>query len=101
MEQSYTQAAKWFRKAAEKGVAPAQNDLGVCYAKGQGVEKSMTEAAKWWKLAAEQGNKKAKENLAKMSAKNMKSPKANLYEDPFIFPALHAKEIELCNESRE
>ena len=44
---------------------------------------------------------KAKENLAKMSAKNMKSPKANHDEEPFIFSALRAKEIELGNESRE
>ena len=33
----HTQAASWYRKAAEQGHAEAQNNLGIMYAKGWGV----------------------------------------------------------------
>ena len=35
--QDFTQAAFWYRKAAEQGHAEAQNDLGRCYFFGQGL----------------------------------------------------------------
>ena len=56
-------AAERFRKAAEQGYAPAQYNLGVCYAKGQGVAQNYAEAVKWYSKAAEQGNKYAQNNL--------------------------------------
>jgi len=31
------EAVKWFRKAGEQNLAPAQYNLGVCYANGDGV----------------------------------------------------------------
>lgn len=49
------EAVKWFRKAAEQGNAKAQGDLGLCYAKAQGVATNYTEAVKWFRKAAEQG----------------------------------------------
>ncbi|MCX6877440.1 MAG: hypothetical protein NTW21_27060 [Verrucomicrobia bacterium] len=49
---------------AAQGDAPAQNDLGVCYLKGQGVAKDEVEVYKWWFLAAAQGFAPAKQNLA-------------------------------------
>ena len=39
--------AEFFRRAAENGVATAQNRLARCYAHGAGVEKNLVEAAKW------------------------------------------------------
>jgi TPR repeat protein len=36
---NYVEAAKWFRKAAEKNDAISQHNLGVCYRDGQGVTK--------------------------------------------------------------
>ncbi len=56
VEQSYAEAVKWLRQAAEQGNALAQSSLGVCYATGQGVEQSYAEAVKWLRQAAEQGN---------------------------------------------
>ena len=44
------------RKAAEEGDARAQGNLGVCYAKGEGVPQDYSEAVKWYRKAAEQGN---------------------------------------------
>jgi len=43
----FLRGAEYFRKAAEKGVATAQNRLARCYAHGAGVEKNAVEAAKW------------------------------------------------------
>ena len=63
MGQDYAEAAKWFRKAADQGHAKAQNNLGVRYAKGQGVRKSYKEAMKWYRKAAEQGHATSQYNL--------------------------------------
>lgn len=57
------EAVKWFRKAADQGLASAQYNLGVLFAKGLGVAENDAEAAKWWRKAAEQGNTKAQYNL--------------------------------------
>ena len=54
-------AVKWFRKAAERGYARAQNSLGFMYAKGQGVPRDHVEAYKWIILAEAQGYKQAAE----------------------------------------
>ena len=50
--EDHAQALQWFRKAAEKGNAPAQSNLGLLYAKGQGTPKDYVEAEKWLILAA-------------------------------------------------
>ena len=49
-----TQAVYWFRKAAERGFAKAQCNLGLCYAKGEGVPKDERVAAEWYRKAADQ-----------------------------------------------
>ena len=48
------EAAKWFRKAAEQGFAPAQSDLGRSYHNGEGVPQDFAEAVKWYRKAADQ-----------------------------------------------
>ncbi|MGM9822925.1 MAG: toll/interleukin-1 receptor domain-containing protein, partial [Muribaculaceae bacterium] len=62
-KKNYTEAVKWYRKAAEQGHAGAQNNLGVCYENGYGVTKDYYEAVKWYRKAAEQGNARAQCNL--------------------------------------
>jgi len=57
------EAPKGYRLAAEQGDALAQYNLGVMYAKGQGVVQDYKEAAKWYRLAAEQGSAEAQSNL--------------------------------------
>ncbi len=42
----------WFRKAADRGNAPAQYSLGLMYAKGQGVPQDYVLAHFWFNLAA-------------------------------------------------
>ena len=53
---------------AEQGDAAAQYNLGVMYAKGQGVAKDFAEAMKWYRKSAEQGNARAQINLGYMYA---------------------------------
>ena len=51
---NYSEAVKYFAEAAKQGHPDAQNNLGLCYANGQGVPKDMVEAVKWYRKAAEQ-----------------------------------------------
>jgi hypothetical protein len=59
---NYTEAAKWYRNAADQGDATAQRRLGLMYSNGEGVPQDNVEAYKWYNLAAAQGNETAKEN---------------------------------------
>ena len=43
----YLSAAKWFRKAADYGIADSQYNLGILCARGIGVEQNLTEAYRW------------------------------------------------------
>ena len=62
-KKDYQEAVKWYRKAAEQGLAEAQYNLGLCYEGGDGVKKDYQEAVKWWRKAAEQGLAEAQYNL--------------------------------------
>jgi uncharacterized protein len=63
MTRKYSEAVSCYRKAAEKGMAAAQNNLGFCYQAGQGVPRSNAEAVKWYRKAAVQGFAAAQNNL--------------------------------------
>ena len=52
-----------YRAAAERGDADAQYNLGLCYAKGNGVKADMVEAVNWYRKAARQGHQDAKKAL--------------------------------------
>jgi TPR repeat protein len=60
----FSEAVKWYRKAAEQNYAPAQNNLANSYANGQGVAKDEVEAVKSYRKAAEQHYARAQSNLA-------------------------------------
>ena len=55
----YRTAAQWFRKAAMRGVADSQYNLGILYARGIGVDQNLAESYKWFALAAQQGDQDA------------------------------------------
>ncbi len=64
----YGAAMKWYRKAANQGVAPAQHNLGLMYENGQGVTQDYVQAQMWFTLAAARGQKfarKSRDRLAK------------------------------------
>ena len=64
--QDFSQAARWYRLAAENGHALAQCNLGVLYEDGTGVLQNDEEASRWYRLAAEQGNAGGQNNLGRM-----------------------------------
>ena len=75
--QSYAEALKWFRKAANQGDAAAQFNLGLMYRMGQGVPQNYVLAHMWFNLAASQfpaSKKESRESAIKArdsSAANM------------------------------
>ncbi len=53
--QDPVEAAVWYRKAADRGLARAQHSLGVLYESGTGVPLDPATAAQWYRKAADQG----------------------------------------------
>lgn len=62
------EAVRWYRLAADQGLAVAQTNLGIMYDKGAGVPEDEAEAARWFRLAADQGDADAQYNLGVMYA---------------------------------
>jgi TPR repeat protein len=60
---SFSDAAYWYRMAADQGHAPAQFRLGELYENGEGLPKDAAEAFRWYRKAAEQGYARAQFNL--------------------------------------
>lgn len=54
--EDFTEAAKWWRKAADQNDSEAQYDLGYSYYRGRGVEKDYAEAVKWVRKGAKQND---------------------------------------------
>jgi hypothetical protein len=47
------EALKWYKRAAERELPDAENELGVRYQDGDGVEQNYVQAAYWFRKAAE------------------------------------------------
>jgi TPR repeat protein len=60
---------KLLRSAADKGYAPAQNELGLRLQKGTGVAVNLPEAFQWFQKASDQGNTSAQVNLGLLLVK--------------------------------
>ncbi len=60
------EAAGLYRRAAEMGFAPAQNNLAAMYEKGMGVPVNLLEAARWYQTAAEAGFVQAQHSFGEM-----------------------------------
>jgi TPR repeat protein len=52
VSEDYTEAVKWYLKAAEQGYAAAQHNLSGCYFDGLGVAQDYVEAYKWHGLVS-------------------------------------------------
>ena len=55
-EQDYGEALLWFKRAAERGVAPACSNAGNMYLLGVGVHKNLVKAAEFFKMGADENN---------------------------------------------
>jgi TPR repeat protein len=73
VQQELREAARWYRAAAERGEARAQNNLGNMYVKGQGVPQDYVMAHKWFNLSGANGNENGLKNRDKI-AKEMTGP---------------------------
>ena len=62
------QAAVWYGKAGQQGVPEAQLQLGLLYARGDGVAKDPAQAIRWFQMAANQGKAEAQYQLAEAFA---------------------------------
>lgn len=66
VRQDYSEAVKWWQKAAAKGNKIAQYNMALCYRKGTGVKQDLAESARLYRLAAEQGHTKAMYGLGQL-----------------------------------
>lgn len=69
LKQNYTEAYKWYDKAAEKGDSRAMYKLGVFFYNGLGVAKDVSKAKTYWEKAASKGDEDAKDCLKKYFSK--------------------------------
>ena len=63
VEADIQEALRWYRSAADQGLAQAQNSLGFMYILGLGVKRDAERAAYWLQCAAEQSHSGAQTNL--------------------------------------
>lgn len=66
VKRDYAEALRWYRRAADKGFAPAQFNLGLAYELGRGVPVDERQAFKHYLMAAEQGFAAAQFNVGNM-----------------------------------
>lgn len=64
--QSYEEAVKWFRRAAESGDVQGQLAMGSMHEEGTGVTTNLVEARRWYRMAADQGAYFAEEALERL-----------------------------------
>ena len=76
--QDAAEAVRWYRLAAEQGIASAQNNLGVMYGDGLGVPQDAAEAVRWYRLAAEQGDATAQFNIGLRYGDGLGVPQDNV-----------------------
>lgn len=55
-----------YQEAAQRGDTTAQNNIGVMYANGRGVDQDYDEAINWFRQAAQHGNTTAHNNLCRV-----------------------------------
>jgi len=63
VKQNDEKAFKFYKEAAELGLASAQLELGLCYKEGRGIQPNREEAFKWFLKAADQGDALGQTNV--------------------------------------
>jgi len=83
----HAEALRIWQAQAEQGDSNAQNNLGMLYLYGDGVEINVREAVKWFQKALEQGNVSAKFNLGVLYAKGKGVKKNPFYAYQLLLEA--------------
>lgn len=85
VSRDYTEATRWYHRAAGHDNAMAESTLGDIYYYGRGVPQDYIAAAQWWQRAAAQGVAVAQLNLGVMYANGDGVPqdyvKSHLYSN--------------------
>lgn len=76
--QDYTKAIEWYRKAADRGFAHAQDNLINLYKHGLGVPKEDRDALKWYLEAAKNKHVAEQFMLGTMYLKGLGAPQDNI-----------------------
>ncbi|WP_292449632.1 tetratricopeptide repeat protein [Mesorhizobium sp.] len=93
--------AKWFRLAADQGVAASQYELGVIYGMGEGAPQDAGESAKWLRLAADQGHVMAQYYLGAMYEDGLGVPRDNVQALKWLRLVAAALSRIVCGASRQ
>lgn len=67
MEANYSEAIKWYKKAAMLSYGVAQSHLGEMYEQGQGVEKDIDMAKSWYQIACSNRCSEGCQNLNRLN----------------------------------
>ncbi len=97
IKQDYSQAALWYRRAAQQGNADAQYSLGNMFLMGEGIGQDDNQAAQWYALAAEQGHSSAQHNLENLQKTQVSNQQVAVIEESTSSGQL----ISLDDESRD
>lgn len=73
----YAQARLWFQRSADQHFAEAQNNMGVLYQHGLGVEQDVVKAMHWYQQAAAQGLPVAQSNIGFLYDEGLGVPQSN------------------------
>lgn len=97
----FAAALKEWQPLAEQGDANSQYNLGLMYARGQGVARDYKQAAQWYEKAAQQGVPAAEYNLGVMYANGQGVPKSSQDAEKWFLKAaqqgVRAAETDLGN----
>ncbi|HEV2335930.1 MAG TPA: TIR domain-containing protein [Stellaceae bacterium] len=70
----YTEAMRWFRKAADQGNVGAQSIIGLFYERGLGVNQDYSQALSWYRKAADRGYADAQVNIGMLYERGLGVP---------------------------
>ncbi len=73
----FEESTKELRKLAQGGDAAAQNELGLLYYEGRGVEQNHRKAKEWFDKAVEQGHTGAQVNLGTLYLRGEGAPQSS------------------------
>lgn len=98
--QDYTEAAKWYLKAADQGHTNSQYMLGSMHDRGDGMPPNYIEAVAWYRKAAENGHISAQLELGRKYATGKGVPQ-NYAEAYVWFSLAAASGLESATKERD
>lgn len=98
-EKDHRQAVVWFREAARREDAIAQEDLARIYHTGSGVEPDYFEAAKWVRLAADKDSPEL--SLTSFSFTSKERRAAGLCQRLHVIQGRGGRRTETCSRAAE